>query len=123
MPLFWVPLPWFGRICSTTKATITKGSAVSVIGESGGYYVVKYNGITAFVSKGCVTDTKPQTETTTTKNTSSKDTTTTTTKKSSATTTTTKPSSGDASSYMEKIKNTITNNVPSNIRHIVHSNI
>lgn len=73
--------------------TITKGSAVSVIGESGSYYVVKYNGITAFVSKGCVTDTKPQTETTTTtKNTSSKDTTTTTTKKSSATTTTTKSS-------------------------------
>ncbi|MBQ7755916.1 MAG: CAP domain-containing protein [Oscillospiraceae bacterium] len=73
--------------------TITKGSAVNVIGESGSYYLVKYNGITAFVSKGCVTDTKPQTETTTTtKNTSSKDTTTTTTKKSSATTTTTKSS-------------------------------
>lgn len=69
--------------------TITKGSAVSVIGESGGYYVVKYNGITAFVSKGCVTDTKPQTETTTT--TKKSDTTTTTTKKSTATTTTTKP--------------------------------
>lgn len=69
--------------------TITKGSAVSVIGESGGYYVVKYNGITAFVSKGSVTDTKPQTETTTT--TKKSDTTTTTTKKSSATTTTTKP--------------------------------
>lgn len=71
--------------------TITKGSAVNVIGESGGYYVVNYNGITAFVSKGCVTDTKPQTETTTT-TTTKKSSTTTTTKKSSATTTTTKPS-------------------------------
>ncbi|MBQ7009460.1 MAG: glycoside hydrolase family 11 protein [Ruminococcus sp.] len=44
-------------------------------------------------------------------------TTATTTKPKTTTTTTTKPSSssGNGSSYMEKIKNTITNNVPSNI--------
>lgn len=79
---------------STKLGTLAAGKSVKVIGESGNWYAISYNGQTAFVSKNYVSSTKPATTTTTTTKA------TTTTKKTTTKTTTTSSGGGSGSSSL-----------------------
>lgn len=87
---------------STKLGTLSAGASVKVIGESGNWYAISYNGQTAFVSKNYISSTKPSTTTTTTttKVTTTTKKTTTTAKTTTKVTTTTSSSSGSGSSTL-----------------------